>query len=356
MIDPDLERRLSDCRSLLKLWSRFQEFFDASVKGEGLGAPNEKKFLELKSRVAMLHDSFMDSIEEKSAPVAQGMLDNIIRAITLKHINRLNAADVKKMQIEWHESYLLLNEVIGLLEEEQAQKAKISRSSWQLRQFGKSLSKGGGNVFHNIYLRMAVVIGVVLFLLIGLPLMGVFQYWVILDFAPTQKVAYWGLETLIRPYIEVPWREVQEARSWGRPAEPNIIFPNYSPGSVTQGALVSHSKMNEWANKKAGMQLPDHSGLAKLKAAKDYGVQAWRFEGSQTLIEMHFLLSSKEEARLAVESFKNWTAGLPGQSKGKFGGIAAFTDHNLAVLVECGNSGARDSFINETWQPTKIGG
>jgi hypothetical protein len=356
MIDPDLERRLSDCRSLLQLWTRFQEFFDMSVKGQALNAENEKKFLELKSRVAMLHDSFMDSIEENSAPIAQGMLDNVIRAITLKHISRLNAADVKKMQIEWHESYLLLNEVIGLLEEEQAGKAKISKSSWQLKKFGKGMSKGGGNIFHNIYLRMTIVIGAVLFALIGLPLMGVFTYWAILDFAPTQPMAYWVLETMIRPYVDVPWRTVDEAMIHGRAGAPNEKFTDYVPAGVLPEALSTYSKIEEWANKKAKMNLSSvgYSGLEKLKTPKAYSLECWKFGGTQTLIAMHFLLGSSAEAKQAVDSFKNWVSGLPGGAMNAFGSITAVTDHNLVILIDSANSGARDAFINQLWEPLKI--
>ena len=128
MIDPLLNRRLENCKKLLIHWRKFHEFLDRAIKGSEFTSQDEAEFLKLKSDIAILHDSLLESIEntKENMASAQSVISLIERCILLRQVQKMNPAEIKKMQIEWHESYLLVNETIGLIEEKIAKMAKVS--------------------------------------------------------------------------------------------------------------------------------------------------------------------------------------------------------------------------------------
>lgn len=140
MIDLDLERRIKDCQELSLLWKKLREFLLMANAGQDLTPENEAAFLTIKSEIAIRHDSLMDSLPSNQANAGQTLLDIVIRSITLKFVHTLSAADLKKMDQEWHDSFILLTEVIGQLEEERDRLAKISKFSASMAKWKKSAS------------------------------------------------------------------------------------------------------------------------------------------------------------------------------------------------------------------------
>ncbi len=361
MIDQALERRLNDCRSLLKLWTLFQAYFEAAVKGEGINPDNEKKFLDLKSRVAMLHDTFMEAVEEGSqSAIGQGMLDNVIRSITLKHINRLPTADIRKMQIEWHESYLLLNEVIGNLEEKQLSIAKITPSQWKSMQAKKAMSRYMANVYNSNMLRGILIIGGILFVLAGLPLMGVFSYGALRDVGPLQKPVYLLIEKVLRPYIvKVNWRSIREAKEFGAQANgnPTEKFGDYA--SANSGNLPrSADQFAPWITGMAaasGVVISDVSGLQKLTTATETQFEEYLVAGSSRVVIFHFLLPTAADAEQACNDFNSWTGNLPPAIKDSLAAqFAIDNDYNLVILVMADNEANRRAIFDQIWETSKV--
>jgi len=129
MIDPLIERRYADCRELIELWRRYHDYFKVAVQGEDLTPEKEHEFITVKSRIAMLHDVFMDSLEHDQN-IGQNVLSIVTRSITLKHVRRMSTAEIKKIELEWHEAYLLLNETIGLLEDKRKRFAEVKPSQY----------------------------------------------------------------------------------------------------------------------------------------------------------------------------------------------------------------------------------
>ena len=157
MIDPEIERQFADCQELLVLWREFHDFFSMAVKGEGITHDKEAEFLELKSQIAMLHDSFMDALT-KDQNIGQEVLGIVSRSITLKHLNRQSVADIKKMEIEWHESYLLLNDTIGLLDEKRTELAGLSASQVRAGKAAGAARQHMNNILFSTYTKVAVVL------------------------------------------------------------------------------------------------------------------------------------------------------------------------------------------------------
>ncbi len=161
MIDPALERRYADCQELVEAWRSFLEFYNVAVKSpEQINPQNEQGFLNAKARVAMLHDSFMDSLE-RDRQTGANMLGLINRSITLRHLNKMGAADHKKMEIEWHEVYLLLSDTVTALEEERSKLAGISQSSHNMKKMQERLVANLKAFFGSFYFKMLVFLVIV---------------------------------------------------------------------------------------------------------------------------------------------------------------------------------------------------
>lgn len=205
MIDPAVERQFSDTKELLALWNTFHQYFTLGVKGENITPEKENQFLELKSRIAMLHDSFMEALEDKHS-IGQEVLNIITRAITLKHLGRLSTADVKKMEIEWHEAYLLVNDTIAALEERRRELADINESQYKAKLAAGAMRQKAGKFFGSFYFKLAAIIAVVLGATIGVQVMGIYDYDE-LGKIPAIKTPYnWGKAVVRAVYDEdSPW-------------------------------------------------------------------------------------------------------------------------------------------------------
>jgi len=159
MIDPDLERRLSDCKELLTLWHQFHGYFSLAAKGDNslLTHDKEAEFLDLKSRIAMLHDSFMESLKH-DAEIGQHILNIIERTITLKHLCKLSTAEFKKMEIEWHESYLLLSETVASIEEKKEALANVNPTKYKIEKFKTSFLLNMRAFFGGMLFKVLLII------------------------------------------------------------------------------------------------------------------------------------------------------------------------------------------------------
>jgi len=141
MINPLVERRFADCSELIESWRSFLDQFSTAVKAEDASAittDSEQRFLEIKARIAMLHDSFMDSLKHDKN-VGQNMLALVNRSITLRHMRKLSPSDQKKVEIEWHECYLLLNETVGQLGEERDRLANVNEFAHRMGRIKETL-------------------------------------------------------------------------------------------------------------------------------------------------------------------------------------------------------------------------
>ncbi|MDK2972013.1 MAG: hypothetical protein PWP23_1768 [Candidatus Sumerlaeota bacterium] len=161
MINPLLERRYADCTELIDAWKGFMEFFNKAIKEENFQPTPEMEqaFLDSKARIAMLHDSFMASLKHDQN-VGQNMLSIVNRSITLRHLRKFNPADQKKIEIEWHECYLLLNETTSRLAEERERLAEVNEVAWKLGKMRERLFVTLKAFFTSIYFKIIVAVGI----------------------------------------------------------------------------------------------------------------------------------------------------------------------------------------------------
>ncbi len=169
MINPALEKRYADCTELIQVWKQYQDFFNKAVKEDSELPPElEAKFMECKGTIAMLHDSLMESLKE-DRDIGQNMLSIVNRSITLKHVRRLGQADKKKIEIEWHECYLQLNETVSVLGEQREKLAKVSKFQERMGKMSESAHVGTHNFFSSLLFRVIIAAVVIAGLVIFVP-------------------------------------------------------------------------------------------------------------------------------------------------------------------------------------------
>jgi hypothetical protein len=161
MIDPITERRYSDCQELMDLWRKYHDYFKIAVGGEGITPEREHEFITIKSRIAMLHDSFMDCLDHDQN-IGQNILSIVTRSITLRHIHRMSTAEIKKIELEWHESYLLLNETLGLLEDKRKRFAEVTPSEYYRRLYIRKTKRAVRDFLTSWTFKMIVAVVVIM--------------------------------------------------------------------------------------------------------------------------------------------------------------------------------------------------
>jgi hypothetical protein len=206
MIDPLTERRHADVRELMDLWSRYIEFFKVAVgQNEPITAEREHEFISVKSRIAMLHDVFMDCLQHDQN-IGQNVLSIVTRSITLKHVRRMSTAEVKKIELEWHESYLLLNETIGTIEETRRKFASVTQGEFYRQMYRKKTTTVIKQFLSSWVFKSMVVFTVLLFAAWGFDRFGVRE--AVMQY-PMGRKAVTKFEDLARlAYKQYPYREL----------------------------------------------------------------------------------------------------------------------------------------------------
>ncbi len=197
MEDPVLNRNLEETRELQARWSQFRDFFYMALKTDKVTPQAEKKFLDLKTRIAMLHDGFMQSLKHDHN-VGQNVMSIIAQCIMLKRIALMSAADVQKLELDWNEVYLLVTGTVADLEEEQDRLANINERAYKMQQFQEVTVARAHNFLVGPWFKVLVVLGVLGFIVIGVPVFGLYDYYKIRSDFEWSEGAYDRIARVIR--------------------------------------------------------------------------------------------------------------------------------------------------------------
>jgi hypothetical protein len=323
MIDPNLERRLADCRQLLELWRLFHDFFAIAVKGEDITSTKEAQFLEIKSRIAMLHDSFIESLSHDQS-IGQNVLAIVSRSITLKHINRMSNAEIKKIEIEWHESYLLLNETIGLLEEQRQELENVTAFSYEIVNIRKKIGYYVNRFVHSTYTKVVVILAVLAFVVWGVPAFGIYDYTDLRNYNLT-KEPYYKLASIYRKVLNknFPFDDFEHIDRDESKRLPN--FKDKSIGNYNKGEIIQL-----YANE------PNLNIKDELEQAVKFSYEQFDVGGKNFQLHM-FLFKTAAEAREIERKFTEWKNDLPEYRKTSENDFAFLTSvyrhSNLLIFI-----------------------
>lgn len=188
MIDQDLERRFADCTELVEAWKVMNEMTNRAIKNTDTINPEaEEDFLRVKARIAMLHDSFMDSLKHDKA-VGTNMIEIVNRSITLQGMARMSEAEVKKLEIEWHEAYLLLNETVSTLNEKRQELGEINETTFKLKRMAERLQTNFKAFLLSVYFKIIVGAVALSFIIWGIPGLGIYDWDNLRDIRPLEPV------------------------------------------------------------------------------------------------------------------------------------------------------------------------
>ena len=176
MINPELERRYADCLELVDAWKNFLDLINRAIRTpEQINPALEQQFLASKARVAMLHDSFMAALKHDKQ-TGNNMIEIVNRAISLRLINRAIEAEQKKLELEWHEAFLLLNETVSGVNEERESLAKINEMTWKMGRMRERAFVSTKAFLTSFHFKVTMAVLAVVFVIWGIPAFGIYDY------------------------------------------------------------------------------------------------------------------------------------------------------------------------------------
>ena len=175
MEDPVLNRNIEETKELHTRWGQFRDFVIMSMKGQPVTPQAEMKFMELKSRIAMLHDGFMNGLQHDKK-TGMNVMNIMSDCILLKRLNNATDAEVQKFEFDWNECFLLLTEQLGTLEDEKKRLAGINERAWKAAKRKQRLEASIHNFLHSPLLKYAGIAAAVFMIVWGIPAFGIYDY------------------------------------------------------------------------------------------------------------------------------------------------------------------------------------
>ncbi|NOX97044.1 MAG: hypothetical protein GXO98_03080 [Nitrospirae bacterium] len=125
MRDKKLERKIETLREFIKEWIRFRDFLKGALKDKNTSAEGEKQFLEIKSLIARKYQGLTQDLGEDFLPDKR-LMDIISHVVSLESMAGASDMQFRKVENDWHLTYIDLNKLLGNLESERDRIAHVS--------------------------------------------------------------------------------------------------------------------------------------------------------------------------------------------------------------------------------------
>lgn len=346
MEDPELNRNLEETKELHTRWGQFHDFFNMALKGEKINPQAEMKFLELKTRIAMLHDGFLQALTHDK-DVGQNVLQILGACIMLKRVPVLSNAEVQKLEFDWNECYLLMTETISTLEEEKIRLSGINEKSYRLGQFRERVVVSVRGFFGGPYFKALVGIAVVGFIVLGVPMMGIYNYANLKADLPWTAPVYDRVAFFIRFFnTDFAYNTIEEIDEETYPTEP--FFPN--PRNL-QGLT------KDWFFSQAAASGYDTADLTEVKDlldnhVKQFKKEIWQVAGARQspLRAMYFLFDSTENAKKFLSLRQRGLAKRDQKGKDRVNAQVSFARRaNLVFVFNSQEEALRTTWPQQRW-------
>jgi len=138
----DMDRRVEMCRDFMNDWLLFNQILSAYPSPGVNKAQLENQFLKIKSKLAREHNVLRELLGPDYK--FDGNTMNIVSSATnLESIYSQSEVAVKKMQNEWHRSFISINETLGGLEDKKT-RAETGEKIFIAPIVGGIVKGGGG--------------------------------------------------------------------------------------------------------------------------------------------------------------------------------------------------------------------
>ena len=126
MVDRELERKTKRLKEFMQLWVKFHDMYKDALSRETISPKEENAFLETKSLIARKYQALKDFLGIASS-YDDKTFDVISQLLSLKSVAAISDLSLHKIENDWHNSYILLNKLLGELEGKQEALRKVSR-------------------------------------------------------------------------------------------------------------------------------------------------------------------------------------------------------------------------------------
>lgn len=126
MVDRELQRRIKRLKEFMQLWVKFHDMYKDAISRETITPKEEDAFLQTKSLIARKYQALKDYLGIASS-YEDKTFDVISQLLSLKSVAAISDLSLRKIENDWHNSYILLNKLLGELEGKQDSLRKISR-------------------------------------------------------------------------------------------------------------------------------------------------------------------------------------------------------------------------------------
>jgi len=162
MIDPELERKITQIQELMDIWMHFYKILQDGFDPDSITPEREREFLDIKTTVARRHEDFMVIIEnikkQEDLYIGQNILALVKRTISLREFTKLSSVEINKIGIEWHDANILLNEALGSLENRREELANISQSEHNMKMLKQKIHRNVVAIVTSTKVRALVVL------------------------------------------------------------------------------------------------------------------------------------------------------------------------------------------------------
>lgn len=114
MVDKKLEGDIKALNSFLELWAQFHSIYNGIIARDIISTEDEGKFLETKSTINSKYEILRNMFDFKYMPHSR-LTDPVGDIMALGSIRFISEKNLKKLNDDWKDSYLFLNNILERL-------------------------------------------------------------------------------------------------------------------------------------------------------------------------------------------------------------------------------------------------
>lgn len=137
MRDRKLESKIKRLKEFMQLWLKFHDMYKSAINRDTITPEEENAFLETKSLIARRYQALKEYLEIGSS-YDDKTFDVISQLLSLKGVAVISDLSLRKIENDWHGSYIILNKFLGELEAKEESLRGVSKAKLILRDLAGS--------------------------------------------------------------------------------------------------------------------------------------------------------------------------------------------------------------------------
>lgn len=162
----EMNRRVNMTREFMNDWLLFNQILSAYPSPGVNKAQLENQFLKIKSKLAREHNVLKDALQS-DYKIDNNTMQIVATSTNLESIYSQSEVAVKKIQSEWHRSFISINETLGQIEDKKARAE--AGEKFELDPTA-SIKTGGGGMSEKAKKNL------IIFVVVAAALVGVFLF------------------------------------------------------------------------------------------------------------------------------------------------------------------------------------